>query len=189
MTMIDVIPQEFFDEVAVPPAVTLDGELLAALDEAPARPGLAEMLAGMDRSRLTRSSCRRTCGCVAGCRRGRRRSSPPASPSWRPARTRSAPTKTSPSPSANRWARRNGASGGGRSGRAASPRSARFARLASAPTARPLAEHDTLQRAGIHAERRWSADRDRQPATNSQSPSTPYDHRMTAADDDESDDR
>jgi len=36
MTMIDVIPQQFFDAVPVPPAVTLDGELLAALDEAPA---------------------------------------------------------------------------------------------------------------------------------------------------------
>ena len=38
MTMLDVVPQEFFDAVAVPPAVTLDGELLAALDEAPAGP-------------------------------------------------------------------------------------------------------------------------------------------------------
>jgi len=53
MTMIEMIPQEFFDAVPVPPAVTLDGELLAALDEAPAGPWLAEMLAGMDRSTLT----------------------------------------------------------------------------------------------------------------------------------------
>jgi hypothetical protein len=41
MTMIDVIPQEFFDEV--PSAVTLDGELLAALDEAPAGPWLGRL--------------------------------------------------------------------------------------------------------------------------------------------------
>ena len=53
MTMLDVVPQEFFDAVPVPPAVTLDGELLAALDEAPAGPWLTELLAGMDRSRLT----------------------------------------------------------------------------------------------------------------------------------------
>ena len=53
MTMIDVIPPEFFDAVVVPPAVTLDGELLSALDEAPAGPWLAEMLAGVDRSALT----------------------------------------------------------------------------------------------------------------------------------------
>jgi hypothetical protein len=30
MTMIDVMPQEFFDGRAVPTAVTLDGELLGA---------------------------------------------------------------------------------------------------------------------------------------------------------------
>ena len=36
MMMIDVIPQEYFDGVAVPPAVTLDGELLGALEDAPA---------------------------------------------------------------------------------------------------------------------------------------------------------
>jgi hypothetical protein len=53
MTMLDVIPQEFFDGCAMPPAVTLDGELLGALDEAPAGPWLAEMLDGVDRSRLT----------------------------------------------------------------------------------------------------------------------------------------
>jgi hypothetical protein len=41
MTMLDVIPQEFFDGCAMPPAVTLDGELLGALDEAPAGPWLA----------------------------------------------------------------------------------------------------------------------------------------------------
>ena len=49
MTMIDVIPREFFDGVAV----TLDGGLLAALDEAPAGPWLAEMVEAVDRSRLT----------------------------------------------------------------------------------------------------------------------------------------
>ena len=38
MMMIDVIPQEFFDGVPVPSAVTLDGELLGALDDAPAGP-------------------------------------------------------------------------------------------------------------------------------------------------------
>jgi hypothetical protein len=53
MTMVSMIPQQFFDEVAVPPAVTLDGELLGALDEAPAGPWLAEMLAAVDRTRLT----------------------------------------------------------------------------------------------------------------------------------------
>jgi len=51
MTMIEMIPQEFFDAVPVPAAVTLDGELLAALDEAPDGPWLAEMLAGMDGAR------------------------------------------------------------------------------------------------------------------------------------------
>jgi hypothetical protein len=53
MTMIDVVPQEFFDGVPVPPAVTLDGELLSALDETPAGPWLAQMVAAVDRSRLT----------------------------------------------------------------------------------------------------------------------------------------
>src|SRR5947199_1656913 len=53
MTMMTVIPQEFFDERAVPAAVTLDGELLGALDEAPAGPWLAEMLDAVDRSTLT----------------------------------------------------------------------------------------------------------------------------------------
>jgi hypothetical protein len=51
--MIDVIPREFFDTVPVPSAVTLDGELLAALDEAPAGPWLAEMVEAVDRCRLT----------------------------------------------------------------------------------------------------------------------------------------
>ena len=40
MTMIDVIPQEFFDGVPVPSVASLDGELLGALDEAPAGPWL-----------------------------------------------------------------------------------------------------------------------------------------------------
>ena len=53
MTMMTVIPQEFFDEHAVPPTVTLDGELLGALDETPAGPWLAEMLDRVDRSKLT----------------------------------------------------------------------------------------------------------------------------------------
>ena len=53
MTMIDVIPQEFFDGVPVPPVVSLDGELLGALDQAPAGPWSAEMLAAVDVSRLT----------------------------------------------------------------------------------------------------------------------------------------
>ena len=48
MMMIDVIPQEFFDGVSVPPAVTLDGELLGALDEAPAGAWLAQMIEGVD---------------------------------------------------------------------------------------------------------------------------------------------
>ena len=43
MMMIDVIPQEFFDGVPVPPAVTLDGELLGALEDAPAGAWLAQM--------------------------------------------------------------------------------------------------------------------------------------------------
>jgi len=53
MTMMTVIPQEFFDERAVPATVTLDGELLGALDEAPAGPWLAEMLDAVDRATLT----------------------------------------------------------------------------------------------------------------------------------------
>jgi hypothetical protein len=53
MTMLSVIPQEFFDGVSVPPAVKLDGELLGALDDAPAGPWLAQMLDAVDRSTLT----------------------------------------------------------------------------------------------------------------------------------------
>jgi hypothetical protein len=53
MMMIDVIPQEFFDEVPVGPAVTLDGELLGALDEAPAGPWLAQLIDGVDVRSLT----------------------------------------------------------------------------------------------------------------------------------------
>ena len=53
MTMLSLVPQEFFDGVSVPPAVTLDGELLAALESAPAGPWLAELVASVDRSRLT----------------------------------------------------------------------------------------------------------------------------------------
>jgi hypothetical protein len=53
MTMLEVIPQEFFDARAVPPAVTLDGELLGALDEAPPGVWLAEMLEAVDRTKLT----------------------------------------------------------------------------------------------------------------------------------------
>src|SRR3954471_16458486 len=53
MTMIDVIPQEFFDGVPVPPAVTLDGELLGALEDAPAGSWLAQMLDGGDVRSLT----------------------------------------------------------------------------------------------------------------------------------------
>ena len=53
MTMTEVIPQEFFDGVAAPSAVTLDGELLGALDEAPAGSWLAQMLEAVDPSRLT----------------------------------------------------------------------------------------------------------------------------------------
>jgi hypothetical protein len=37
----------------VPPAVTLDGELLGALDETPAGPWLAELVGAVDRTRLT----------------------------------------------------------------------------------------------------------------------------------------
>ena len=48
MMLIDVIPQEFFDGVSVPSAVTLDGELLGALDEAPAGAWLAQMIEGVD---------------------------------------------------------------------------------------------------------------------------------------------
>src|SRR5438270_11682627 len=53
MMMIDVIPQEFFDGVPVPAAVTLDGELLGALDEAPAGAWLAQMIEGVDVRSLT----------------------------------------------------------------------------------------------------------------------------------------
>src|SRR3954463_6536207 len=53
MMMIDVIPQEFFDGVPVPPAVTLDGELLGALEDAPAGSWLAQMLDGVDVGSLT----------------------------------------------------------------------------------------------------------------------------------------
>ena len=44
MTMLEVIPQEFFDGVPVPAAVSLDGELLGALDDAPAGAWLAELV-------------------------------------------------------------------------------------------------------------------------------------------------
>src|SRR6476646_6932975 len=53
MTMIDVIPQEFFDGVPVPAAVSLGGELLGALDDAPAGPWLAQMIDAVDVSTLT----------------------------------------------------------------------------------------------------------------------------------------
>jgi len=53
MMVIDVIPQEFFDGVPVPAAVTLDGELLGALDDMPAGPWLAQMLDGVDIGSLT----------------------------------------------------------------------------------------------------------------------------------------
>src|SRR5947199_2304846 len=53
MMMIDVIPQEFFDGVPVPAAVTLDGELLGALDDAPAGAWLAQMVEGVDVRSLT----------------------------------------------------------------------------------------------------------------------------------------
>ena len=53
MTMRSVVPQEFFDGVPVPGAVTLDGELLGALEDTPAGPWLAELVGAVDRSRLT----------------------------------------------------------------------------------------------------------------------------------------
>src|SRR3954467_13289865 len=53
MMMVDLIPQEFFDGVPVPPAVTLDGELLGALEDAPAGAWLAQMLDGVDLTSLT----------------------------------------------------------------------------------------------------------------------------------------
>src|SRR3954447_22248834 len=53
MMMIEVIPQEFFDGVPVPAAVSLDGELMSALDEAPAGSWLAQLLEGVDVSALT----------------------------------------------------------------------------------------------------------------------------------------
>src|SRR3954470_21871786 len=53
MLMIDVIPQEFFDGVPVPPAVTLDGELLGALDDAPAGAWLAQLIEGVRVGSLT----------------------------------------------------------------------------------------------------------------------------------------
>jgi len=53
MTMLEVIPQEFFDGVPVPPVVSLDGELLGALEDTPAGPWLAELLAAVDPSRLS----------------------------------------------------------------------------------------------------------------------------------------
>src|SRR4051812_8518660 len=46
MMMIDVIPQEFFEGVPVPPAVTLDGELLGGLGDAPAGAWLAQLVEG-----------------------------------------------------------------------------------------------------------------------------------------------
>ena len=51
--MLEVIPQEFFDGVPVPAAVSLDGELLGALDEAPAGPWLAQLLDQVDVRKLT----------------------------------------------------------------------------------------------------------------------------------------
>ena len=54
MMMIDVIPQEFFDGVSVPRVVTLDGELLGALDDAPAR-AVRPALAHPQNPRITRS--------------------------------------------------------------------------------------------------------------------------------------
>src|SRR3954454_11887332 len=53
MMMIDVIPREFFDGVPVPAAVTLDGELLGALEDAPAGAWLAQLLDGVDVTSLT----------------------------------------------------------------------------------------------------------------------------------------
>ena len=53
MMMIDVIPQEFFDGVPVPPVVTLDGELLGALDDAPAGAWLAQLIDSVDVRSLT----------------------------------------------------------------------------------------------------------------------------------------
>ena len=53
MTMLSMVPQEFFDGVPVAPLVTLDGELLGALDTTPAGPWLAELVAAVGRSRLT----------------------------------------------------------------------------------------------------------------------------------------
>ena len=49
MTMLEVIPQEFFDGVAV----SLDGELLGALDDVPAGPWLGQLLDSVDVSSLT----------------------------------------------------------------------------------------------------------------------------------------
>src|SRR4051794_3873820 len=54
MMMIDVIPQEFFDGMPVPAAVSLDGELLGALDDAPAGAWLAQMIERVDVTSLTR---------------------------------------------------------------------------------------------------------------------------------------
>lgn len=51
--MIDVIPREFFDGVPVPSVVTLDGELLGALEDVPAGAWLAEMIEGVDVGSLT----------------------------------------------------------------------------------------------------------------------------------------
>jgi hypothetical protein len=53
MMLIDVIPQEFFDGVPVQPAVSLDGELMGALDEASAGAWVAQMLEGVDLTTLT----------------------------------------------------------------------------------------------------------------------------------------
>src|SRR3954454_3299071 len=53
MMMIEVIPQEFFDGVPVTAAVSLDGELMSALDEAPAGAWLAQLLEDVDAASLT----------------------------------------------------------------------------------------------------------------------------------------
>ena len=135
MTMIDVIPREFFDGVAVP----LDGELLAALDEAPAGPWLAEMVEAVDRARLTTfelPTYLRMCSRLQA---------------WAAAQLAAGVAELASRPDAVgpdkdiAFALREPLGAAqrriwwGRSGRAASPRSARFARLASAPPARPLA--------------------------------------------------
>ena len=53
MMLMTNAPVELYDEVAIGVASTVDGEMLAHLDEVPAGAWLAVVLESVDRSRLT----------------------------------------------------------------------------------------------------------------------------------------